>query len=112
MNKIVILAVALLMTAPPAFAADDGGFGSIQFPARAPAALGDYVAGDLGVSPADIEPAAGEEEAPASSVDAAEPAVPSAADENLAEPSEPVSTTDHHEPVKVETPDSSAAPQE
>lgn len=54
--------LAVLAFAAPAFAADDGGFGSAKFPVAAPAALGDYVAGDLSASPADIEPAAGDEE--------------------------------------------------
>lgn len=62
MFKTLFALIAVLGFAAPAVAADDGGFGSAKFPVAAPAALGDYVAGDISASPADIEPAAGDEE--------------------------------------------------
>ena len=63
-----IMAIAVLFGAGPALAKDDGGFGSARFTAQAPAALGGAPVMDamaniqMEVSPADIEPAAGEED--------------------------------------------------
>lgn len=62
MLKTLSVLFVVLAIASPAFAADDGGFGSAKFPEAAPAALGDFVAGDISSNPAAIEPAAGDEE--------------------------------------------------
>lgn len=88
--KLMMILAALLFSVP-AIAADDGGFGSAKFPVAAPAALGDYVAGDLSVDPSAIEPAAGDE-APLEAASAVDPASVSA--------------------PAVETPDTKAAPKE
>lgn len=74
--SIMISAMALLglLSTGPVMARDDGGFGSARFSAQAPAALGGQAesgAGNViavapvsavGTTPADIEPAAGEED--------------------------------------------------
>ena len=96
MSRILILVSAMVMLVSPAFAKDDGGFGAVQFPVQAPAALGDYVAGDI-ASPASIEPAAGDEE----DVAPAEEAL----DTEMADPA--VVPVPH-----VDTPDTKDAPQE
>lgn len=67
MTRFLSLLIALSCLSAPALAKDvkdDGGFGDTSFPAQAPAALGDYVASgfDDVTSPANIEPAAGDEE--------------------------------------------------
>lgn len=67
MTKILIVLLGLTFIGAPAFAKDDGGFGS-GFRGKAPSALGDYTSPDSGAlasdasTPANIEPAAGEEE--------------------------------------------------
>jgi hypothetical protein len=67
MTKILTLLIGLTLLSPSAFAKDDGGFGS-GFAGKAPSALGDYTAPDTNAlasdasTPANIEPAAGEEE--------------------------------------------------
>lgn len=66
--RILSLMMLAVMIAAPAMAKDDGGFGSSRFSAQTPVALsGEVPTGALASapavpSPADIEPAAGEED--------------------------------------------------
>ena len=58
MVRLLSILLALTFIAAPAFAADDGGFGTERFYDEAPAALGDP---DQGFDPQSVEPAAGVE---------------------------------------------------
>lgn len=70
----LLLSLVILGMVSPAFARDDGGFGSARFSGKAPAALGDRTSESSSpafakdeapsVDPNQMEPAAGEEEAP------------------------------------------------
>ena len=68
MRNLFIMMLTVLLGAGHAVAKDDGGFGSSRFSAQVPLALGTEVPADAlaaapsSVSPADIEPAAGEED--------------------------------------------------
>lgn len=107
MSRILTVLFAVCIMAAPAFARDDGGFGTAQFPPKAPAALGDYVADSFENSPATLEPAAGEEEdvqAPEESLTADKAGVPE-------EKAEEKKATDVPAP-KVETIPAEKAPQE
>ena len=67
MTKALALLIGLTVIGTPAFAKDDGGFGS-GFSGKAPAALGEYTASSADTIASDmsaianIEPAAGEED--------------------------------------------------
>lgn len=101
MSRILTLMFVLAFSASPAFARDDGGFSSTPFPPSAPAALGDYVAGDISESPANIEPAAGDEEDVAPTEEKLDAESTAATDTPVETPA-----------PEVDTPDTSAAPQE
>lgn len=68
MRMILIAILAVFLNIDQSMAKDDGGFGSSRFSAQAPVALGGAVAPSNQIavvpptSPADIEPAAGEED--------------------------------------------------
>jgi hypothetical protein len=98
MTKLLSLLIAISCLSAPAWARDDGGFGATEFPAKAPAALGDYVASsfDEVTDPSKIEPAAGEEDIQPES-------------EILDNTG--TATTDTAAPV-IDTPDTKDAPQE
>lgn len=66
MIRSTLIALAALLIAPAAFAADDGGFGNQRFSNQSPSALSDEPSSSAfahtDVNPAEIEPAAGVEE--------------------------------------------------
>ena len=68
MRVILTVMLGVLLSAGPAMAKDDGGFGSHRFSAQTPAALGGEAPADMiavspsAIPPSDIEPAAGEED--------------------------------------------------
>jgi uncharacterized protein YdeI (BOF family) len=73
MIRLTLTALAALLIAPTAFAADDGGFGSQRFSNQAPLALSDEPGSsafaNTNTNPAEIEPAAGVEDDDQASAD-------------------------------------------
>lgn len=97
--------LALVSLATPAAAADDGGFGTKRFSNQSPSALG----GEGTFDPAAIEPAAGDDAAPADTTgDATEEALdPADSDTGTAADTEPSAAP---EPETVPAPASTDAP--